>query len=189
MALPSNGVVHVASDNCDEGYDPTDSEKRDDGCGDVWLSGSYAEDLTIAGENDIVVTGNVRRSTGSDALLGLIPNGFLRIWHPVNDSCQNDGSPTNITIDAAILTLTGSFTVDNYWCGTSLGRLTVNGAIAQKHRGVVGQGNGTGSPRGYVKNYNYDDRLQFRSPPYFLDPVQSAWRILRQTEQSPPVRD
>lgn len=188
MELPENGVIDVGNGSCASGYDPTDSERRDPECGDVWLSGSYARDLTIAADNDIVVTGDVTRASGSDVLLGLIPQGFARVWHPVNGSCENSASPTNITIDGAILTLTGSFTVDNYWCGSSLGTLTVNGAIAQKHRGVVGQGNGTSSAHGYVKNYNYDDRLKYRSPPYFLDPVQSAWRILRQTEQSPPAR-
>ena len=29
------------------------------------------------------------------------------------------------------------------------------------------------------------DRLTFRAPPHFLDPVQSAWRISRYTEQQP----
>lgn len=189
MALPSNGVIDVANNACSAGYNPTTSELRDPACGDVWLSGTYARDLTIAADNDIVVTANVTRTAGTDALLGLIPQGFARVWHPVTDqassSCANKPeSPKNITIDAAILTLKGSFTVDNYWCGSLLGTLTVNGAIAQKHRGVVASGGSSG----YVKNYNYDDRLKYRSPPYFLDPVQSAWRILRQSEQSPPAR-
>ena len=61
----------------------------------------------------------------------------------------------------------------------------MNGVIAQQHRGV-GRASGGGTRRtGYIKNYNYDERLKYRSPPYFLDPVQASWRILRQTEQSP----
>ena len=114
----------------------------------------------------------------------------MRVWHPVDDrtgtnysSCDEDGSPTNMQIDAAILALKGSFTVDNYWCGNSLGTLTVNGAIAQLHRGVVGTSNGN---TGYIKNYSYNDALKFRSPPHFLDPLQASWRVLRQGEQSPP---
>ena len=59
----------------------------------------------------------------------------------------------------------------------------MNGVIAQKHRGIVGTGGSGGT--GYIKNYIYDDKLKYRSPPYFLDPVQSSWRVLRQTEQSP----
>ena len=30
---------------------------------------------------------------------------------------------------------------------------------------------------GYLKDYQYDPRLAFRSPPHFLDPVKSAWHV------------
>ena len=60
----------------------------------------------------------------------------------------------------------------------------MKGAIAQSFRGPVGTGGATIST-GYVKNYNYDDRMRFRSPPHFLDPVQAAWRVSRYTEQVP----
>jgi hypothetical protein len=196
MAFPDSGVIYVANGACGSGYDPTNSEATfasTNTCGDVHLSGTYSKDLTIAAENDIVITGSVKKTTGTDALLGLIPNGFARIWHPVTDSssssCANaSNTPKNVQVDAAILTLSGSFTVDNYWCGSALGNLTVNGAIAQTHRGVVGTGSGSGTNTGYLKNYNYNDTLRYRSPPHFLDPLQSSWRILRQGEQSPPAR-
>jgi hypothetical protein len=57
----------------------------------------------------------------------------------------------------------------------------VNGAIAQKYRGVVGYVGGTG----FSKQYTYDDRLRFRTPPKFLDPVNTAWLVARQVEQVP----
>ena len=60
-------------------------------------------------------------------------------------------------------------------------KLNVTGAIAQKFRGAVG----TTSPTGYTKNYVYDDRLRYRSPPFFLDPVQAAWKVNRSNEQVP----
>jgi hypothetical protein len=75
--------------------------------------------------------------------------------------------------------------VDNYYCGTPLGTLTVNGAIGQKYRGPVGRltsGAGTAT-NGYIKEYNYDDRLAFRGPPHFLDPVQASWKVRSYTEQ------
>jgi hypothetical protein len=186
VALPSNGVITVQNGSCANSYLPTDSENFPAGCGDVRLSGTYAKDLTIAADRDIVIQGNVRRSSGSKYLLGLIADGFVRVWHPVSGSnCDNaSNSPTNITVDAAILSLNHSFTVDNYWCGNPLGNLTITGVIAQKHRGVVGQG-GSSIVHGYVKNYNYDDQLRYRSPPYFLDPVQASWRVIRQSEQTP----
>jgi hypothetical protein len=76
------------------------------------------------------------------------------------------------------------FVVDNFRCGAGLGNLNVTGAIAQKFRGAVGRTAGSGHT-GYIKNYVYDDRLKYRSPPYFLDPVQAAWKVNRSNEQVP----
>jgi len=127
-------------------------------------------------------------------MLGLIANNFVRVYHPVsnlnaaNRSCTNAaGTMQNVRIDAAILALNHSFTVDHYFCGGPQQTLTVNGAIAQKFRGPVGTGGGGGISNGYLKDYNYDDRLRLRQPPHFLDPVQSAWRIMRQFEQVPAL--
>ena len=90
-------------------------------------------------------------------------------------------SLTDPTIDAAILSVTHSFIVDNYNCGAPLGTLTVNGVIAQNYRGPVATG-GTGISTGYAKDYVYDERLQSLSPPYFLNPVDAGWQVQRITE-------
>ncbi len=110
-------------------------------------------------------------------MLGLIANNFVRIYHPVSvhpqaasrrhgqGECHKNWRPkaprsliSNIKIEAAILAIKHSFIVDNYNCGASLGTLSVKGAIAQKYRGAVGtSGNGS---TGYMKNYNYDERLE-----------------------------
>ena len=58
--------------------------------------------------------------------------------------------------------------------GAKLGTLRVFGSIAQKFRGPVGTGDGS-SGTGYLKNYNFDTRLRYSPPPYFLDPVGSGW--------------
>jgi hypothetical protein len=146
--------------------------------------------VTIAADNDVIVNGDITRS--GDVLVGLIANNFVRIYHPVTRSsgdgstCTNaTGTMTNVTVEAAILALQHSFIVDNYYCGARLNTLTVNGAIAQRFRGPVGTG-GSGGGTGYTKSYNYDDRLRYREPPSFLDPVQVSWRVVRQTEQVPP---
>ena len=185
MTLPTNGVIYVQNGVCGTAYDLTQDYNNPAGCADLHIQGSYAQSLTIAAENDIVVRGNLTHS--GNALLGLIPNNFARIYHPVTNrsglSCTNSSStPTNITVDAAILTLTHSLIVDNYFCGSSLGTLTVNGAIAQNFRGPVGTGGGTG----YIKSYNFDERLLYTNPPYFLAPVQAPWDLMRFTEQVPP---
>jgi len=191
-AWPPNGVIYVSNGTCGAGYQPLDPYNDPVGCGDVYVRGNYSQSLTIASEKDVIVNGDITRN-GTDALLGLIANNFVRVYHPVqnrgsNNSCNNaSGTMNNVRIDAAILSLQHSFTVDNYYCGNPLGDLTVNGVIAQQFRGPVGRGSGNSKVNGYTKRYNYDDRLRFRSPPHFLDPIQSAWRIARQTEQTPPL--
>ncbi len=84
---------------------------------------------------------------------------------------------------ASLFALNHSFMVDNYFCGNPLGTLTVTGTIVQKYRGPVGTGGSSGASTGYVKSYNYDDRFHFREPPAVVDPIQSSWRVLTQTEQ------
>ncbi len=62
----------------------------------------------------------------------------------------------------------------------------MNGAISQKWRGPVGsQRRRRSIVHGYLKDYNYDDRLRYQEPPYFLDPVESAWHIQRETIDFP----
>jgi hypothetical protein len=188
MALPPNGVVYVQNGICGLGYNLYQDYNDPVGCADLWVSGSYSSSLTLASENDIIVSGNLTKS--GNVTLGLIPNNFARVYHPVTarsgNRCTNAAaSPTNIRIDAAILSLSHSFIVDNYFCGAPLGTLTVNGAIAQRFRGPVGTG-GTNIATGYAKNYSYDDRLKYTNPPHFLSPIQAPWDLMRFTEQTPP---
>ena len=192
MSFPSNGVIYVSSGACGQGYKPLSPYSAPSGCGDVYVRGSYAKDLTIASEKDIVIFGDTRRN--GDKMLGLIANNFVRIFKPAsnlnaaNRTCSNaSGTMTNVTVDAAILALQHSFTVDHYFCGNPLSTLRVFGAIAQKFRGPVGTGGSSGISTGYLKDYEYDDRLRLRQPPHFLDPVQSAWRLMRQWEQVPAL--
>lgn len=193
MPYPPNGVIYVANGNCGMSYDPLNPSGDPDGCGDATVDGTYGHNLTITAEKDVVVDGNIVKS--GDSMLGLIANNFVRVNHPATHSssdptsCTNvyPGTMTNVRIDAAILSLNHSFTVDNYYCGAALGTLTVNGAIAQKYRGPVGTGDGAKVATGYLKNYTYDDRFRFREPPHFLDPIQSAWRVQRYREQSPAL--
>ncbi|OPZ75934.1 MAG: hypothetical protein BWY79_01875 [Actinobacteria bacterium ADurb.Bin444] len=74
-------------------------------------------------------------------------------------------------IYASIQTLQRSFWVQNYNQGADLGTLSVRGSIAQKWRGAVGTSGGTG----FAKDYSYDARLQFASPPYFPQWTNAAW--------------
>ena len=206
-SIPTSGVVYVANGSCSGAYANNNPFKQTypappSGCGTVIVgtgSNSYSGRLTIAAENDVIIDDDIRRS--GDGLLGLIANNFVRVKHPVcpsnnlgctsgtvtsqtakgscNSGVNGTGSKSNLRIDAAILAIQHSFIVDHYDCGASLGTLTVNGAISQKFRGAVGTFGGSGT--GYLKDYNYDDRLRYISPPSFLDPVEVAWGIQRQT--------
>jgi hypothetical protein len=195
VPLPPNGVIYVRNGACTGTVTPLFAAYNEGvGCANLYLSGTYARSLTIASANDIIIAppsgsdnGDVRMAAGSDAVLGLIANNFVRVQHRVRDhsdasSCRNS-TPVmqNVRIEAAILSLAHSFIVDNYACGDRMGTLTVKGAIAQRFRGPVG----TTRPTGYTKNYMYDDRLKYRSPPFFLDPISAAWKVARANEQVP----
>ncbi len=93
------------------------------------------------------------------------------------------GSLESPTIDAAILSTNHSWIVDNYDCGKKLGELNVWGSIAQFWRGPVGTSGGEGN--GYIKNYNYDERLASQQPPSFLSPSSTSWKLSRET--APPT--
>jgi Tfp pilus assembly protein PilX len=192
-AYPPSGVIYVANGTCGQSYkvlDPYgDTNAIPTGCADVYVSGSYTnQELTIASQKDIIVNGDITRTTGGDGLLGLIADNFVRVYHKINRDATDPTDCTNASytivhrIDSAILALSHSFTVDNYYCGAQLGTLTINGAIAQKFRGPVGTTGSGGS--GYLKDYDYDKRFQYRVPPHFLSPLETSWRVKRYTEQA-----
>ena len=199
VPIPADGVVYVANNGACPEYTPLYSANPTPNCGNLELQGSYATNVTFTAENDILVTEDITRpSSTSPYLLGLIATNYVRVHHPVTGctpantcnfltGCTNGaGTPTNIEIHAAILSLTKSFFVDNWFCGATLGVLRVNGAIAQMYRGPVNRVNTTtGTPFGYQKDYVYDTKLKYRSPPYFLDPVQAQWRVQTFSEQAP----
>jgi hypothetical protein len=208
---PSSGVIYVKSPG---GAANCDSQPKDLGssapfnwypfmgsqCGYVEVSGTYSKSLTIASDADVIITsaagsfqapitstttgtryGILRSATATSAVLGLVASKYVRIRNYTNDSPDTTSSAVT-WVDSAILALKHSFTVDRFGDGSALGTLQVNGAIAQAFRGPVGTGNGT---RGYLKNYWYDGRLKYLTPPHFLTPEQSNWKVSRLREQVP----
>ncbi len=192
MAAPDNQVIYVkAGAGCTLNSLPSAATYNEgDNCAVTYVSGTYKTSMTIASEGDIIIrpdgTNNsgIVRAASSPATLGLIANRYVRVYHRVDTSsgCDNADPEQNVRIDAAMLSLQHSFIVDNWFCGSHFGDLVVNGAISQKFRGPVGQGNA-----GFTKDYNYDDRLAYRSPPYFLPPLNAAWSVARKNEQVPAV--
>jgi hypothetical protein len=261
VAFPSNGVIYVSgSENgtCQEysPFGPSPGYTEGSACGNVYVQGEYSKALTIAAQNDVIVNGNVFPSSVTtlgneptgNAMLGLIANNFVRIYHPVNktytktagskckeeeyegsngvkhkildkelssteceytnevhhygtevalacDATNDTVSTTTVPKDleepfvyAGILALKHSFIVDNFECGTpTLKNLNVYGAVAGEFtNGMTGVFSGTTAIHGYGYNLKYDNRLQAAEPPHFLNPIQAAWYIQRQTLTSKP---
>jgi Tfp pilus assembly protein PilX len=194
IGWPANGLLFVRNSACGYSYEQDESDtssetSHETGCGTVYVQGTYKKSLTIAAENDVIINGSITPfgvtppATGKapaplpgTAVLGLIATRFVRIYHPCTSS-SSSGPLNDPWIYAAILSTAHSFVVDNHSCGKPLGQLNIFGAIAQKYRGSVGTTGG----EGYVKNYNYDDRLATEEPPFYLNPLNAGWKVVRET--------
>ncbi len=154
--------------------------------GTLYVEGTLKGRLTLVADNNIIITDHLTYNggkTGTDSL-GLIAGNSVKIYHPVKKSGNNfsdmnrpesKGLFKNAVVHASILTLMHSFNVQAWDKGSTsgLGKLNLFGSFAQRYRGPVALTSGTG----YEKNYEYDTRLRYAPPPYFLDPVRSSWGI------------
>ena len=201
LNLPANGVVYVqnapAGVNCPGtghplGY-PVTGDSTVYGClaGDAFVSSAspgLSGQLTIGTDNNIVITGDLvyKDATNSSTdILGLIATNFAQVYHPTTSSANiTPGAQQDPKISAAIVSLKHSFIVPKWNVGSTLGTLYVKGAIAQHFRGPVGTLNTTtgNSVTGYKKDYNYDDRFKYLSPPHFIQPENAAWQVKRFAE-------
>src|ERR1022692_36638 len=94
IAYPPNGVIYVKQTEACLPYSPYGPKPKygeDYRCANVYLHGEYTKSLTIASENDIIVNKNITTPTTagvptSNALLGLIANNFVRVYHPVEET-------------------------------------------------------------------------------------------------------
>ena len=108
VAFPPNGVIYVEG-ACSEQYSPFGPKpgyegnelkrETDTTCGNVYVHGRYEGSLTIGSENDVIINGNITTATNSqgepttNALLGLIANNFVRIYHPVEEEYKVESYP------------------------------------------------------------------------------------------------
>ncbi len=149
--------------------------------GDAFIEGTLSGQLTVGTENELILTGSVRYQggyTGTD-VLGLVAQNFVRIYRPVNSSNSllvSNPAMRNLTIDAAVLTVSRSFAVQNFRATPATGTLAIRGSLIQNFRGPVGTFSGQSIVSGYAKDYQYDRRLRYLSPPKFLDPIEASWR-------------
>ncbi len=156
------------------------------GRGTAFVSGSADAQVTVATADDIVVTGNltVADNLATTDVIGLIAANDVWIYHPISSTSANllPSASAVTSVQAAILSISHSFVVQNWAAGTALGTLNVTGAIAQKFRGPVGTGSGTTISTGYYKNYVYDPRLAYLQPPYFLASGSNQWLVSSVTD-------
>jgi hypothetical protein len=172
-----------------------------DTVGDAIVQGTVNSPMTIGAANNIVIDGNIcyaddvsggtctaTPAAPSTDVLGLVADNYVEINHPVDSHGNNlsncsstlgAGAVTcdlsNPYVDAVILALNHSFLVNNYTSGNPLGTLNMYGTIDQDWRGPVGTFSGGSVSTGYAKNYVYDPRLVYLSPPYYLNPGTSQW--------------
>ncbi len=146
--------------------------------GRIDVKGEVKGSVTLHSETLIEIDGDITYSTNpmldstSTDLLGLVSEGSVRI-----DRYAHSSSGTqDLDIHATIMALNTSFYVEDYWSGSSRGKLNLLGGIVQKNRGAVGTFSGTSIVSGYTKNYQYDNRLRSQIPPEF--PRESIFSIL-----------
>lgn len=123
-------------------------------------------------DGNVLITGPITykdkkaMTDGGTDMLGLVAS---------NDVMLTTQPSGDFTIDAAIFALNGSFTYQNY-TGNYLGYLYINGSIIQNSRGAVSQGGSSGATNGYNKNYRYDSRYRYQSPPGF--PLSQHYHVI-----------
>ncbi|MEK6309085.1 MULTISPECIES: hypothetical protein [Curtobacterium] len=154
------------------------------GCtnGDLFVSGTVDKSMTLDAENYVYVTGDLKYTANRSAstVLGIVGQEAVMVWNPMFVSGTGNAYPfltANRTVSGAILSNQGTFTVQNYGYGGARGTLTVNGSIAQRYRGAVGQGT-----NGYLKSYGYDSSLASYTPPFFPQPVITTYKVTSQIE-------
>jgi hypothetical protein len=177
-----NGVGYPVA-----GEVPPSSSSYDCYAGDVFVKGTVHATTTLAAKRYVYVVGDVKYQDADADMLGLVGNNAVIVHNPKKRKTNStafeliDTSQSDRRIDAAILSLEHTFYVQNHDLGRK-GTLIVNGAIAQKYRGLVGTGTQTSITTGYAKLYTYDDRMRYTAPPKFLSPVSTTYGITRVNE-------
>lgn len=145
--LPANGAIFVNG-------------------GNATVAGTLDGQLTIGTNRDIIIRNNINYADNpqtnpqSNDVLGLVAEQNVVI---------SRSAPSDLQIQASVMALNSSFTVENWWQGPPKGTLSVYGGIIQKDRGPVGTfSSATGNKlSGYSKDYRYDPRFSNLAPPFF----------------------
>ncbi|MEW6009168.1 MAG: hypothetical protein AB1629_06010 [Candidatus Omnitrophota bacterium] len=189
VVLNSNGTMNVTNTQancnpCNNVALPTNHALYVSG-GNLTVSGTLNGSLTVGSNRNIIIPDNVRYNT--------LPSGST--FCPEGNTIANDGTgrqclanatdmlgviaekevvvsssaPSNLEIDASIMAMDRSFSVQNWNTVAPKGTLKVFGGIIQDQRGPVGTFNSSTNTvqTGYSKSYIYDSRFTTAPPLYF----------------------
>lgn len=168
MPLPPNGAVFITG-------------------GDVEVSGALSGQLCIGTNRNVAITDDVtycddpRLNPDSADRLGLIAERDVVVSKDVPYHDYNEDGLGDVKIDASIMALGNSFTVENWWEEPAKGDLFVYGGIIQDYRGPVGTFDSSSNTKlsGYSKEYQHDPRdlgeIFFKYFPSTNDYVIISW--------------
>ncbi len=127
------------------------------GKGTIWL------------DDNIVYDTNPITNPDSKDLFGIIAENY--VWITENAANKND-----INIQASVFSEKWGFGAHNYDGRPVSGDINLFGGIQQNYRQPVGTFGTSGIKSGFTKQYRYDWRLQFMSPPFY--PGTGGFRIV-----------
>ncbi len=194
LPLPANGVIYVAnllsSMSCTVDA-PAWADLAGTGCrGNAFVSGTVDGQITVATDNNVYLVAPTADSAaatwgaaslvGGD-VMGLAASKFVLVNHDTSGGPDNFGPESYApivqapTIDAVVFTVNDALGTGEFWQGSVLGNMTINGAIVSNYMDVEGVFSGCCLVHGYNEIYNWDSRLAHLTPPYFIPPDQSQW--------------
>ncbi len=202
LTLPGNGVIYVSqmpsTMSCAVNTNITvGGNSYSCRSSEIAVQGRVTGQVTVGSDDNIIISGNLEytncASSNSSDVLGLIAQNFVQIsskfgtLNKTSDTCYSQPS-NNPVIMAAILTLSHSFMVQNFWnTGGQLGTIYLMGSLAGKYADIEGEFSGSSIIDGYSTTYTYDPRLAYLTPPFFLSPVNSAWTTTLSAEVPNPT--
>lgn len=164
--------------------------------GDLYVQGSFRGQLTLATENNVILTSSLidsqqvtgtttgQPSAASQSTIGVVSSKFTYLYRPFNASNAwvadwRTANAQDVKFNFAVLAIDQCLAAQDPYFAPRNGNLYIWGSLAQKYRCVVG------STGGYNKQYRYDDRLARRTPPYMLELSDEPWTIDRTGEVTP----
>ncbi|MDA8195924.1 MAG: hypothetical protein M0019_01720 [Actinomycetota bacterium] len=202
LPLPPNGVIYVSqmpsTMSCASNTNITvGGNSYSCRSSEIAVQGTITGQVTVGSDDNVVISGNLEytncASSSSSDVLGLIAQNFVQVsskfgsLNTTSDTCYGHAK-NNPVIMAAILTLSHSFMVQNFWStGGKLGTIYLVGSLAGKYADIEGEFSGSSIVEGYATTYTYDSRLAYLTPPFFLSPVNSAWTTTLSAEIPNPT--